>query len=363
MCSFKNIDVLDTYEKGDRIIFTLAIPDYYKLRDINRKVHPSIKLCSKSGILFKLIKILGKYTVFAGLLCFLIFVLINTRRITKIQIEGINTNSYDEYVDFLYGQGIKEGTNIKNIDYALLCDKLRNNFETISWVTVFSEGTVLNVIVKENDTDSKVNSNTEYRSIFSNTSGVISRIITRAGTPVVKEGDTVCEGQLLISGQIDTYNEYGELMSTEFVHADGDIYIIATENINFEINRFYEITSETGYSFSEIKIPALRIVFKISPFHKSLAESISQIYELPYGISKTDYKEVNITTHERTDAQMEDILIEKLEKYLYLQEKKGIQTGDKNVKIAVYADKAVIEGEITVIKPIVYGEATDIEYN
>ena len=59
-------------------------------------------------------------------------------------------------------------------------------------------------------------------------SGVVTSMITRAGTPKVKPGDEVEKGQILVSGIVDVYNDAKEVVNQRPVSADADILYVWT---------------------------------------------------------------------------------------------------------------------------------------
>ena len=55
--------------------------------------------------------------------------------------------------------------------------------------------------------------------------GVVRKIEVRTGIPLVKVGDTVKKGDILISGIIPIIGDYEELIRKEAVAAKGEVYL------------------------------------------------------------------------------------------------------------------------------------------
>lgn len=55
--------------------------------------------------------------------------------------------------------------------------------------------------------------------------GEIVSMTTRSGVPKMKTGDTCQKGDLLISGIVEILNDSQEVVRTEYVSADADIYV------------------------------------------------------------------------------------------------------------------------------------------
>ena len=66
-------------------------------------------------------------------------------------------------------------------------------------------------------------------SIVAEVSGTVESVVVRSGTPIVKEGDMVEAGQILVEGYYAIKNDAGEVVRYEGVAADADIQILVSE--------------------------------------------------------------------------------------------------------------------------------------
>ena len=80
--------------------------------------------------------------------------------------------------------------------------KIRLERDDIAWMSIDLNGT--NVIVKivENTEKPKMVNEEEYCNIVAKKTGVITKINARSGTPLVREGEVVEEGMILV-GRMD----------------------------------------------------------------------------------------------------------------------------------------------------------------
>ena len=88
----------------------------------------------------------------------------------------------------------------------------------LEWIGINTSGCVATISVRERQVDSQVPQSTGVSSIVSTCDGVITQISTVAGNPVVKRGDAVKRGQVLISG----YTDCG--LSIIATRAKGEVY-------------------------------------------------------------------------------------------------------------------------------------------
>ena len=102
---------------------------------------------------------------------------------------------------------------------SVACDRLekrlRNEFDDITWVSARLEGTRLVVEIEENNTASAKEKEQTPCSLKASKSGIIARMITRRGTPLVKKGDQVEKGDLLVSGLLPIYNDSQEIVGED----------------------------------------------------------------------------------------------------------------------------------------------------
>ena len=95
---------------------------------------------------------------------------------------------------------VYNGNMLKNIDCAYIEECIRNDLD-VTWASVEIKGSMVNVYIKENYSMNKEAVKSVYsdgEDIVSSCQGVVKKIITRSGTPLVACGDEVQEGQVLV---------------------------------------------------------------------------------------------------------------------------------------------------------------------
>ena len=147
--------------------------------------------------------------------------------IWNIQVTGNRLNSTQAVLEVLEREGIRHGQPKGKISCQRAADLLREEFENVVWVSARIQGTRLILEIKEN-TESFVEEKKGERipsDLRATKEGTVVRIVTRSGVPKVKVGDSCEKGTVLISGQIPITDDSGEVVRTEEVVADGDVYI------------------------------------------------------------------------------------------------------------------------------------------
>ena len=145
-----------------------------------------------------------------------ILVILSSVPVWDVRISGNNSVPDTLIIEKLAECGFSVGSawgsaSLSDVEYDMLakCDE-------ISWININRVGTVANVKVIESTRGAEENSEaSEYANIIADRDCVIEEITVSAGTPVVKVGDTVRKGDLLIIGVEN--NEFGRLVRAEGV--------------------------------------------------------------------------------------------------------------------------------------------------
>ena len=122
---------------------------------------------------------------------------------------------------------IKIGLKQETIDCSKIELLLREQFHQLGWVSVYLEHTNLCIEVKESLYDVIGYSEDVSGRMFhliANKEGRISSIVTRAGKAVVKEGQIVKPGDILVLGHSEIFDDNGEVKETLYLKADASIY-------------------------------------------------------------------------------------------------------------------------------------------
>ena len=221
---FENISKKEGNDAGT-IYITMWAKDFFKLHDVVVKCHIKVKIVSKKGLPFITKKYKKQKMMFAGIGCSFILMYCLSLFVWQITVEGNYSHSDEEIIDFLEDNHIYHGINKKKVESYELEKNIRNNFDDITWVSVELTGTRLIVHIKENFNVEKDNQNLKIKDLLSPYDGIIYSLVTRSGTPAVKEGAMVKKGDVLIRAAYDILNDAKEVVATKEVAADGTIYM------------------------------------------------------------------------------------------------------------------------------------------
>jgi len=347
--------------------------DFKRLVPFLKKTGTRARVVRKSGIPFYFPFIKKRIIFFAGVVGCLAMLHLMTGYVWAVEYVGNLQISDDEMTDFLEEENIHYGIRKDSINCEEEEKRLRKRFENVTWTSIYFEGTKLYVEVKENEKAEPVEIRVRGTNIIADETGVITSIITRNGVPMVKAGDSVEKGDVLVAGNVPVYNEEQLVAGYQIYDADADISIRTLMEYHDSVKKIYPVICYTEnnirVSFLEAfghHIDALPVYELLHGKKNSLYETITEkkqlvlldnIY-LPVYYGKINKKEYYIRYMTYTKEEMETLLLEQFEKFLSGLQEKGVQIVEKSVKIVENREGMEINGSVLVIKPT--GEHVDI---
>lgn len=196
-----------------------TIPGFKELKKIVKKSGCRVEIEEKKGFPFLIKKLQKRKMLGIGFVLFCAIIFLLTSTIWKIEILGNEQTARAEIISILEENNIKVGKLKYKIDNDIIKNILVNKFDYFSFVSSNIKGTVLTIEIKEDDLLPEQIDRSYPCNVVAKRKGVIVKIIARNGESLVKKGDVVEEGELLITGILN--NEV--LEDYLLVHAEGDV--------------------------------------------------------------------------------------------------------------------------------------------
>ncbi len=220
MCRIQKIYLWDIEKKNDiYLTANIGISDFKKLKKIAKKTKCKVGINRKKGVPFFLHKYKKRKVFIIMMFLILLSLLILSRFIWNIEIKITGDNLQEEEIlNSLNENGLYIGENKNDIDVKEIINNIRLARSDIAWIGIDLKGTNAIVEVVEAEEKPEIIEQDEYCNIVSNKEGKIVKINANTGTAMVKPGDVVKEGSLLIGGWME-----GKYTGTRFVRATGEI--------------------------------------------------------------------------------------------------------------------------------------------
>lgn len=365
MCRQHDIDLWNIKRENDACMCEVYAADFKKLVPFLKKTGTRAHVVKKSGLPFYIPFLKKRIIFFVGVAACLGMLNFVTDYVWAIEYVGNLQISDDELTDFLEEEHIHYGIKKDSINCEEEEKSLRERFANVTWTSIYFEGTKLYVEVKENEKSEPVEIKMKGTDIVANEGGVITSIITRNGVPMVKAGDSVDEGDVLVSGSVPVYDENLLIAGYQIYDADADIQIRTPISYKDTIKKSYPVICYTGNDTCVSFLEAFGRHMDTMPLHdfflgrkNSSCETVTEkrqlvlldnIY-LPVYYGKTSKKEYYIKYMTYTDEEMEALLLKQFEKFIFSLHQKGVEIVEKDVKIVENRDGMEISGDLLVLK-------------
>lgn len=221
--------------------------------------------------------------------------------IWDVRIEG-NSKTPDEIIiSDLAELGCGVGDRISGINFNDLHARYQAIQSDIAWLSVFMDGTVAMVQVRESWFDEREKHEPEvYANVISDCDGIVESVNVFEGQACVKPGDIIRKGQTAISGIVEM--KEGE---TRYEYAAGEVICRVAESINVEINTKRRVKQYSGAEKSKKRLKFFKKSVNLFVNSGTLYPEYDKIYmieqlcplglcDLPIWIEKTIFRECEI---------------------------------------------------------------------
>lgn len=185
------------------------------------------ELCGFAGWLYRNRK---RYGALGALLFVTLFTVYSSGIVWDIRVEGGEVSEIT-VIEELDRCGFSVGTSWSKSDLSRIETELISTSEKIAWLNINRRGTVAYIEARARLSYPVGEESSAYANIIATEGGVIEDITVKGGVAAVKAGESVKEGDLLISGAIP--DEYGG----GFARADGSVRARISERISVSVDR------------------------------------------------------------------------------------------------------------------------------
>ncbi len=344
-------------------IFFTGRYNLLKMKPYLQKTNMKLKLLDKFGLPYFIKKNKKRVAFILGFCFFIITLYMLSLFVWEVKIVGENKLVKENMLEHIEGHYVPLGTMKKNVHCGDLEENLRANYPDISWISCELKGTSLTVYLEEGMSPQKEDAPYENGDIVASKDAKITKMITREGTPVAKVNEQVKKGDILISGTIYIYDDNNEILETNYIAADGDVYGVTTYQYEDYVDMQYY---EKKYIEQDKKYISFYVMdYSVTPFtpkkpkekydtyrniHK--AKIFSNFY-LPFGYTTTEWRSYTLERKHYSEAEAKKILKHRLEKKIADFKEKGVEIIKNDVTIEQDGNRFVAKGTLTLNESIV----------
>lgn len=254
ICAKNRISLWNSRCVKRKIICCITVRDFLRLPEVIRKKKIRVHILKKIGFPFFIAKYKKRFGFLLGIIIFISFLQFMSCFVWSIEVVGNHKLKDQEILEQCKQIGIYEGIRKTSVNPKIQKEKLLLNSEKLAWASLNIEGCRLTVNVSE--VKEVAEDNTIPSNLKASADGIIKKVDITSGNCVVKVGDTVSKGDILVSGIIEKPE------GTRFVHSIGTVTAKTERSIVVSGQFERDIEIETGkersksvLSFFGIKLP------------------------------------------------------------------------------------------------------------
>lgn len=338
--------------------------DLEMLKTLAAECSTDIFIDTCEGSMFKVMKYRTRYGIIIGIVFMALFIFFMSNTVVAIEINGTNKISDGQVLSLLKETGLKKGAYIPSLDLNESEMKLQLSLEDAGWLAIRSRGGKIIVDIHEKEPAPETLHSNIPCNIVSTREAQIVSIEVNKGDKMVRAGDAVAKGDIIISGIIT--NEENNFV---VCHAAGEVIGEYSESQHFvryfnDIRKVYtRKISRKYFEFFGFRIPLF--IGDAYGFTADYSEKVTyfEVFgaETPMGIVDTEYdvydmREVSETKEQALSNLKEQALL--YERNFY----SDCEIVNKRTKVSEFDDRLeydveyIVKGNIAVEKEIFVGK-------
>ena len=264
-------------------------------------------------------KISNKWVIAFSVAFAIVLTLLLSELVWDIRIEGNEKISESEIILALSECGLEIGDLWGRINKGQVENDFLEHNKKVSWININRRGTVAYVkLMEKPDTENTIeNYKPKFANIVAASDSVIEEITVKVGTPLVKVGDVVRKGDILVAGVLSDDSGGG------FCSADATVIGRVNDQISVKIDRKAEILSVESTQLYSFTIKIFKISLNIFKRYGNLTKecdiiedeieySLFDRFDLPLSIRRVYLVNGISKEIEYTDSQLIKLASDKL---------------------------------------------------
>ncbi|MGM9642213.1 MAG: sporulation protein YqfD [Eubacteriales bacterium] len=277
-----------------------------------RGIDAEVTLLGGVPLYFK--KLLARPGIIVGVVIAIVLTSLANAVLWDVRVEGNVTLTEMQVEELLAAHGVRPGALLRRLDIGTVQADIERESDDIAWISVNVIGTVAYVeVIEEKNPPAEAEREGDGSNLVAEHGGIITGYELTAGDPIVLVGQTVRQGELLVSGLYDS-----ERFGYRAVEARGKVFARTEFDFEVEIPYDYTVREPEKNEICEISLIFFSFrqkFFKKGGFSGSEYDKIySDIYvynskgvTLPVGLSVVTVPTYRETELRRTPQEAADL--------------------------------------------------------
>lgn len=299
LISVRNMYVWDVCSSGASAVMKIRLSGIDEARRCALRTGCEIEIIGEKGIPVVIRRFSKRYILVFGAVFFAIAFYGMSLFVWSVSILGNERVAAEEVAEFCEEQGLYPGGLKYRIDPKEISEGLVESFGDILWAAVEIDGTKAYVRIVETIEEPDMVDRETPVDLVAKKDGVIISVTASSGTPEVRAGDVVAEGDMLISSEMPIKNGE-EIKGYEYVAAQGSVMAKVTYSLTSYIDLELKEKVFTGEKFEDTALILGNSTFNVmkpsldgKEFDTLVSEGVMLKigdYALPLGIKKYEYR-------------------------------------------------------------------------
>lgn len=330
------------HRREEGVRFSCPAADYRHIRPFARRACVRMRMRHKHGLPFWRHRYRHRKGLLVGMGLYTLILALLAPRIWVIEIVGNQKTPTDAILQVVQERGVELGAYMEDVDVKGLQNRGPDQLDTVAWMTVNPSGCVARVEITERDPTPQVIDLSQPSELVAARDGKILEIESRSGVPLVKVGEAVTAGTVLITGRGD--DEAGRRPSRAYGAVWAETQRRITVSVPLRDSRMIpagDPVYRPTFSFLCWDFP----LYSQTPLQGEFAQSQAKQFltvgarELPLGFSCTILQPLTKQPFTRTEAQAAqeaEKQLEQQEQALFLPDSYQKKTQSGRVKDGQY---------------------------
>lgn len=194
-----------SYTQSNDIEAAVTVPACYRKTVLVAldKMDVKHQIIRRKGLIWHFHAFSKRPILLVGILFFLLLTIIIPNRILFISVEGNETVSDNEILSMSEKMGLYFGSSRKNIRNERIKNYLLQEIPQLQWVGVNTKGCVATISIRERNESSDSKNIANGSGMVAIRDGIIRKMTVHSGVPLCTVGQSVRQGQTLVSGYED----------------------------------------------------------------------------------------------------------------------------------------------------------------
>ena len=362
LAAFKGIYIWDICPDRTGVLMKVDIKGFKALKECARKTKCRYVIVEKRGLPFTLHRYKKRKILAAGVLFFILGLYGLSSFVWVVEVTGNERIKEEEILSYCQQLGLAPGKLKFGMEPGEISEELIQKFEDISWVSVSIQGTNAQIQIVETIPKTEVVDRQRPQNVVAAKDGVIESIAVSAGTPLVKAGDVVEQGDTLVSGEViirDADTEVGREYTAARAEVTARLWYEFEESTPLEFEeKVYSGEYKTDRSFliGDSQIDFIKP--NVEEYDQVEVEIVKQTpfqigdYVFPIALRQEAYREYTMEPVVLSEQEAQKVLDEAVEEKIKETLPEDAQIADIQKQYERSGNSYTVKATVTVIERI-----------